>query len=304
MGAKIEMVSISQPWLNIFPGNSIKLSTRAACQCIDDSGIDPCDLGLLINTGIYRHKNMGEPAIAALIQKKIRANAAREAGSISPEKTFSFDLNNGGCGWLTGIQIIGEFMNSGQISYGMVVTGDSDPFHGLSESYFFKSAAAAIVLSRSEDTEGFALFRSYSYPDHTEEFISRTDNNNFLMNQNMQNILYVRQKETYLDLCVECASESLLTFLDESGLKLNETDLIIPSQSPAGFISKMKNRIGMKDKFIEIRESGKKRLHTSGPAFALKKAWDNNRFKRSKHTIFLTVGSGITVSVALYINQN
>jgi len=293
------MVSVSQPWFNLLPGNSINLSKRAACKCIDDSGIDPCDIGLLINTGIYRHKNLGEPAIASLIQKKMGTKATRGANS---GKTFSFDLNNGGCGWLTGIQIIEEFINSNQISNGMVVTGDSDPFHGLSEKYYFKSAAAAIILSRSKDSEGFALFRSYSFPDHSEEFVSRTGNNNLNRKRNGKNILYVSQKETYLDLCAAHASESLINFLGETGLKLNNTDLIISSQSPAGLISKMKDKIGMKDNFVEIEGPGKKKLHTSGPAFALKKTWDDKRFKRSKHTIFLTVGSGITVSVALYIN--
>ena len=135
MGTKIEMVSVSRPWFSFLPGNSIKLTARAACQCLDDTEIDPCDLGLLINTGIYRFKNFGESAIAALIQKKIGANTTPESDSAGSRSTFSFDLNNGGCGWLTGIQIVHESMNTNKISYGMVVTGDSEPFYGLSETY-------------------------------------------------------------------------------------------------------------------------------------------------------------------------
>jgi len=59
----------------------------------------------------------------------------------------------------------------------------------------------------------------------------------------------------------------------------------------------------MDDNFIELSNKGNKVFHTAGMAFALKKVWDDNRFKNSKNIIFLTVGSGINVSVALYKNQ-
>jgi 3-oxoacyl-[acyl-carrier-protein] synthase III len=96
--------------------------------------------------------------------------------------------------------------------------------------------------------------------------------------------------------------ESLSNFLNESGFLINDIDLIIPSQSPDGFVNKIRSSTGMNDKIIEVLKTGNRVLHTAGPAFALKKVWDDNRFKTSKRIIFLTVGSGINVSVALYEN--
>jgi 3-oxoacyl-[acyl-carrier-protein] synthase-3 len=302
MGTLINMVSVARPRFGFYPRNSIILSVRAARQCLDGAGVDPCDLGLLINTGIYRYKNTGEPAIAALIQEKIGANTTIKIDSGNSKNTFSFDLNNGGCGLLTGIEIVQGLINNGEISYGMVVTGDSEPFHGLSKDFAFNAAAAAIILSKSNDSGGFSLFRTYTFPEYSEELISRTFYNYPGWFRRGKNILNVRQKESYSDLCVNCAVKSLFNFLDESGKALNEIDLIIPSQSPLGFTSKMKNRIGMKENFIEMTKTGNKVFHTAGPAFALKKVWDDKRFKSSKNIIFLTIGSGITVSVALYKN--
>jgi len=89
-------------------------------------------------------------------------------------------------------------------------------------------------------------------------------------------------------------------YLDETGLRLNEIDLIISSQSPCGYTSAMKKRTGLNDKLVETGKSGNRELHTAGPAFALKKAWDDNRFASSKTILFLTVGAGINVSFALY----
>jgi 3-oxoacyl-[acyl-carrier-protein] synthase-3 len=261
----------------------------------------------LINTGIYRFKNTGEPAVAALIQKKISANPYEIISSANShdrsKTTFSFDLNNGGCGWLTGIQIIDGFIQTGEINYGMVVTGDSEPFKGLSENYNFEPAAAAVILSRSEGSTGFSVFRSYSFPEHKEELISKTYYGKMKGKWGERNILCINKKETYLDSCVNCAEQSLNKFLDETGIQLKEIDLIIASQSPAGFISAMKNRTGIDDRFVDITKTGSKEFHTAGPAIALKKAWQENRFKTSKTIIFLTVGSGITVNVGLYRNS-
>ena len=61
------------------------------------------DVDMLINAGIYREDNMGEPALAALIQEDIGAN--RGQPPIGGHGTFSFDLMNGTCGVISAIQL-------------------------------------------------------------------------------------------------------------------------------------------------------------------------------------------------------
>ena len=302
MGVQIKMVSVARPWFGFHHVNSIRLSSRAAGQCLTDAHIDPCDIGLLINTGIYRYKNTGEPAIAALIQESIGSTGNITKDTDNHKSTFSFDINNGGCGLLTAIEIVQESVNSGEIIYGMVVTGDSEPFYRLSREYTFNSAAAAIILAGSEKSTGFSVFRTYNYPEYSGEFISSTFYSQAAMHGKGRNILNVMQKESYPDVCVDCAAKSLFNFLDESGKRLNDIDLIIPSQSPLGFTDKLKKRLGMNGNFIELKQTGNMVFHTAGLAFALKKVWDDNRFKSSKNIIFLTIGSGINVSLALYQN--
>jgi len=302
MGTLIDMVAVTRPRLRFSRGNSIKLSARAAHQCLINSGVKPWDLGLLINTGIYRHRNIGEPAIAALIQEIISAKRANKVNSHNYNNTFSFDLNNGGCGIMTGIEIIHGSLNNSEISYGMVVAGDSEPFPGLSKNFNINSAAAALILSKSNDSRGFCLFRTYSFPEYSGEFISRTVYSIKRRNNRGKNILNIRQQESYPDFCVDCAAKSLSDFLNESGKTLNEIDLIIPSQSPPGFTKRLKTRLDMYDNFIEISQTGNKVFYTAGLAFAIKKVWDDDRFRNSKNIIFLTIGSGINVSLALYRN--
>ena len=200
------------------------------------------------------------------------------------------------------IQIADGFLQTGEIINGLIVTGDSEPFRGLSENFQFESAAAAIIISKVEGPGGFSFFRSYTYPEHNKEFISNTYFGHMHGNWGKRNILSVRQKETYLSLCIDRSFESLNKFLNETGLRMHEIDLIISSQSPEGFTSGMKKKAGFNEKLVEIPKSGTKEFHTAGPAFALKKVWDDNRFKTSKNILFLTVGSGISVNFALYKN--
>lgn len=308
MGTVIRMVCVTKPMFRFSSAGSIELSAKAAKQCVAAAGIDPCDIGLLINTGIYRHKNTGEPAIAAIIQNRIGANTAKRKEGNSPidtnKSTFSFDLNNGGCGWMTAIQITDSFLQTGEIINGMIVTGDSEPFKGLSEKFRFESAAAAIILSKTEGSGGFSFFRSYSYTDHNKEFISNTHFGHMKGRLGRNNILSVGQQESYPDSCIERSFESLNKYLSETGLQLSEIDLIISSQSPDGFIPGLKKRTGLYEKLVETGMPGNKELHTAGPAFALKKIWDDKRFSSSKNILFLTVGAGINISFALYRNLN
>ena len=302
MGTQIKMVSVAQPWIGFHHVNTTRLTVRAARKCLNDAGADPCNLGLIVNTGIYRYKNTGEPAIAALIQKSIRARKTYTEDSDNEKNTFSFDLNNGGCGLLTGIEIVHGSISNGEISSGMVVSGDSEPFYGLSKEFIFNSAAAAIILAKSAKPTGFSIFRTYTYPEYSDQFVSRTFYNNTIWYGKGRNILNITQKESYLDICVDCAIKSLFNFMDECGVTLGEVDLIIPSQSPLGFTDKLKKRVCLKGDIIDLPKSGNKVFHTAGMAFALKRVWDDKRFQKSGNIIFLSIGSGINVSMALYLN--
>lgn len=302
MGTQIKMVSVSQPRFGFRRGNSIMLAANAARQCLNAAGIDPFELGLLVNTGVYRHKNTGEPAIAALIQEKIADYYTFKSDPVNSGNTFSFDLNNGGCGLLTGIEIVNGAINNNDIACGMVIAGDFEPFYGLSEGFNINPAAAAVLLNKSENLKGFSMFRTYSFPEHSEELLSCSFYRKSEWFRKGRNILNIMQKESFLDVCVDCSVKSFFNFLDESGLVFDEIDLIIPSQSPMGFTGMLKKKLGMNGNFIELEKTGKMVLHTAGPAFALKSVWDDNRFRSSENIIFLSTGSGINVSLALYQN--
>ena len=86
------------------------LAEVAARRAIERAGLAATDVDLLINAGIYHDRNLGEPALASLIQEDIGANPEdpHEGG----HGTFSFDLANGSCGMLTGLQVADGFLRA------------------------------------------------------------------------------------------------------------------------------------------------------------------------------------------------
>src|SRR5215467_12499439 len=146
------------------------LADAAARACLARAGKKPGDVDMLINTGIYREDNMGEPALAALIQEDIGANLGQPP--IGGHGTFSFDLLNGICGVITAIQIDSGLLNSGVIRLGAIVTSDVDPDHHDPGAILLQPTAGAVLLGRDEKLAGFTDFSMETFPEYDDLFAS------------------------------------------------------------------------------------------------------------------------------------
>jgi 3-oxoacyl-[acyl-carrier-protein] synthase-3 len=293
MGTKIDAIGLSTP--GFFRRGSVDMEVKAAKECLKSAQLDPNMLGIIINAGIYRDRHIAEPAIAAFIQREIGANKIFSGD----RSTFSFDLTNGGCGMLTGAMVLDGFLQSGTIEYGMVVTADTDPVPGESLGYSYTPAAAALLMSRCENGCGFLHFKS-----ETEAHFIGDMKSTLEWRQHkgkMGNFLVMSQAEGYAKECAKYALENLDAFLKEISLKMKDIDLIIPSQSPTGFLGELKKRKGLDEKLIDVTDK-LANVHTAGIGFALERAMSSGRFAAAKNCLFLTVGAGITVSLALYRN--
>lgn len=293
MGSKIDAVGLSTP--GFFRRGSIDMEIRAAKDCLKSAQLDPNMLGVLVNTGIYRDRHIGEPAIATFIQRAIGANEV----FTGDRSTFSFDLTNGGCGMLTGVMVVDGFLQSGTIDHGMVVTADTDPVPGESQGYNYTPAAAAVLLSRGEDGVGFLHFKTETEARFIDDLRGRLE---WMQHKRkMKNVLVMSQAEGFAGACAQFALGNLDAFLKETSLKMKDIDLIIPSQSPPGFLGELKKKKGMEEKLIDLTDK-LANVHTAGIGFALERAMSSGRFAAAKNCLFLTVGAGITVSLALYRN--
>jgi 3-oxoacyl-[acyl-carrier-protein] synthase-3 len=290
MGTTIESVGISMP--SLFRRGSINLEADAAKDCLNRVGRGPNEVDLIVRAGIYRDKHMVEPATSSFVQRKLGATSF-----LNGKGTFSFDLNNGACGLLTGMQVIDGFIRSGKVKFGLVVAGDSEPISGQSEGFDFPAAASAVLLTLGREGEGFTVFKTQTYSQFKDGFGSTVE-----WDENRRkHMLVMKERADYVSHCVECALDSLNAFLGHASVGLRDVDLVIPSQSPKGFVETVKKETGFGEKIIDVaNELGN--IHTAAIGAALEKAFANGVFRGARNVLFLAVGSGITVSMALYRN--
>ena len=150
--------------------SALRLAVKSAEDCLRHAGRNAHEVELLINAGIYRDRNLAEPALAALIQQDIGANPEEPHGN--GHGTFSFDVSNGACGLLTALQIVDGFLKSHVIRCAMVVASDADPGHGMSENFPFASAGASLLCTWSDDDRGLGRIFWQNLPEQ-RRFILR-----------------------------------------------------------------------------------------------------------------------------------
>ncbi len=92
---------------------SSEVGTRAARAAIEQAGIDPAQLGCMINTSVWR--DYLEPSTACLIHGNLGL----------PPTCINYDVSNACLGFITGMINVGLMIEAGLITHGLVVCGDS-----------------------------------------------------------------------------------------------------------------------------------------------------------------------------------
>jgi 3-oxoacyl-[acyl-carrier-protein] synthase-3 len=278
------------------------LAVRAARSALDSAGRLPEEIELLVNAGVYRDENIIEPAMAPFIQRGIGANSsfppARGAG------TFSFDLSNGACGLLTAINVIDGFMRSGAVRSGLVVASDADPDPSGSENYPFAAAGGAILLRAASNGEGFAWFHSRTWSEHFSLYDARLCGTDDMAAADPRSArgqrLRVSQGDGFLAGCLDSVCRTVEELAGRGVLDLAAVDLVIPAPSLPGFGEALAERLGLAVVPPASSLDGAPRVHTASTAFSLELAVRNGSWARARRILFVAVGAGVTVSLALY----
>ena len=303
MGARIEAVVTTRSGEGLFAKRALRLADDAAKACLQRAGRGAHELDLLINAGIYRDENLGEPALAALIQEDIGANPSHPAGA--RHGTFSFDVANGGCGVLTGVQIIDGFLRSGSVRLGMVVASDARPERAMRRGFPFPRVGGALLLGPGDEENGFTHFHFETFPEFEDLFESRVSWRQGRLRwlpgaRSGRNFLAVEEKQGYRTRCVDCAEEAASRFLRRVDLKVADVDLLVASRTPIGFADELAGRLVIPTHAVAEVGEELEGAHTAGPLVALEAAMRSGQFQEAKRVLFAAVGAGIVVGLALY----
>jgi 3-oxoacyl-[acyl-carrier-protein] synthase-3 len=285
MGTIIEHPSIStrgwRPW-----GGALRLAVTAARTCLQAAESVASDLDLLVNTGIYRERNLGEPALAALIQQDVGANP--EDPHPGGHGTFSFDIANGTCGVLTALQVIDGFLRSGTARRALVVTSDADPGHGLTAGFPFGATGGALLCRWADEDRGLGPVHWVNAPDGGAVFGST------VQFRNGRNRLSFTISSTMDKHLAEVAADAVDRCLTGAGLSLSNVDRIVAAPSGTGFSGALAERLGVDRELIVAAHTPG--VHTAALISALREV----NAPTGARLLLVAAGAGITAGAALY----
>lgn len=302
MGARIEAASAlaSHAW---HKPTARRLADAAARQCLALAGREPGDIDVLINAGVYREDNMGEPALAALIQEDIGANLGQPP--VGGHGTFSFDLANGTCGVVSAIQLEAGLLRSGVIRLGAIVTSDVDPYLTDAGVVPFQPTGGAMLLRWDDGIAGFTSFSLETFPEYEDLFASglvwrRRRGFGTRLWPAGHSHMVIDLKPGYQGRLADCAVEATHRFLQRLGLGTGDIDLLVAAPSWPEFLDHVRVRLGIPGDRVAYTPEDLGGAYTTGPIAALQAAFKSGRLAESRNTLMLAAGAGITVALALY----
>ncbi len=279
----------------LFRGGSISMGVKAAKKCLDRSGIDPSEIGILIFCGIYRDENIGEPAIASFIQSKLSLNRL----SNGEKATFAFDILNSGCGVLTAMHVADSHIRSGLARYALIVASDSVPIRDHTEAFPFAPGGGAVLVEGTDKAGGLVDFRFDTYPTDGEVFRSFIEyQDGSRKGERKGQFLRFERDPRFLEGGIKGADRTVRELLKKNKLSVNDIAQVFSSQSPEGFPSGLSKALGMDGKVVDV--TGKLgNLHTAGIIASMEKSFKEGKKLPAGNYLLVNIGSGISVSAAL-----
>ncbi len=287
MGTIIDHVSVTHGgWRNRH--SALRLAVAAAQSCLHEAHCSPSELDLLINAGIYRDKNLGEPALAAMIQEDIGANP--EDPHPDAHGTFSFDVANGTCGVLTALQIVDGFLRSGSVHRAIVVASDADPGAGMSEHFPYSPVGGALLCSWRDNDCGLGPVTWANFPDGGESLRATVGLSH------RRNILTVSMAESMDQQFAAAAAKVAAECIGSSSIELSQVDMIVASPARHEFRASLASQLGVSVDRIAVADD--EHTHTAALIAGIDRHIE--RAPDGRTLVLVAVGAGITAGAALY----
>ncbi len=269
------------------------LAVEAARRALDDAGVDPADLQLIIGATITADTVF--PSMSAVLEKKLGANRAA-----------TFDLVTGCTGFVDGMVTGAQFVRTGAMDRVLVVAADAltriTNWADRSTCVLFGDGAGAAVLQPSEpdrgllgwamDTQGFAgehlcIPSSGSAWPPDEKAIAEHATK-----------LYMNGHEIF-KMAVRGVPDIALQALDNAGLDSADVDWVIMHQANQRILDAAADRLGIPtDRVISILE---KYGNTSAASMglALDEIYRDGRLQKDHIVLLVGFGAGFCLAGAV-----
>ncbi|MGV0645206.1 3-oxoacyl-[acyl-carrier-protein] synthase III C-terminal domain-containing protein [Mycolicibacterium sp. XJ879] len=268
--------------------SALRLADAAARACLRRAGLDPHDVDLLVNAGIYRDRNLGEPALAAMIQDDIGANP--EEPHSGGHGTFSFDVANGTCGVMTALQVVDGFLKARTIGNAVIVTSDADPGSGSCDRFPYSPVGAAMSCSWADGHDGLGQVYWIHRPDEGANLRATVG----LVDR--RNVLRIHESAALDERFADAAAEAAHRCLREESLETSDVNMVIAAPARGRYRTALAQRLGIPEDTVVVADD--EQAHTASLAAAFAKGTE--QLAGGACALLVAAAAGITAAAAVY----
>jgi 3-oxoacyl-[acyl-carrier-protein] synthase-3 len=287
----IDNVGIRERRITATNQTTSDLAAIAGQRAIDDSGLKNSDIELIIVATATPDRKA--PSTAAFVQHKLNAfNAA------------AFDLNAVCSGFLFGMSVASQYIASGV--YNNILVIGADTFSKITDwtrrdAIFFGDGAGAAVISSANVTEGFLAYRLYT--DTSKDMLGFTipggGSEIPLCENNLNEQYFQMNGKAVYESATRALPNAINQVLSDTGLSVNDIDIMIPHQPSIRILMKTAELIGLP--FEKVMTNMDKYANTSAGTIPilLDEVNKSGKLKKGNIVLFAAVGSGWTYGASI-----
>ena len=269
------------------------LATEAGLRAVEDAGLSVDDIELLIVATATADRKA--PSTAAIVQDKMKAYRAA-----------AFDISAVCSGFLFAMSVGSQYIASG-VYHNVLIIG-ADTFSRIvdwtrRDAVFFGDGAGAAVLSAANVTEGFLAYRLYTDSSNKKYGFTVPAGGSEIpltpevLNQRLQ--YFQMDGRAVFDSATQVLPQAIHQVLDDTGLTIDDIDLMIPHQPSIKILKKTAEIIGLP--FEKVMTNMDKYANTSGGTIPilLDEVKREGRIGHGDKVLFAAVGIGWTYGAAI-----
>jgi len=270
------------------------LATAAGRACLEAANVSPEEIDLIV-VGTMTPDHF-TPSVANLVQSALGCRAA------------AFDMNAACSGFVYSLVAASQFIKTGCSKRALVIGADAmttvcDPNDVKTYPLFGDGAGAVLLGPAGENDSGILAYELGSDGDQASCLLvpgggSRQPLSNDVLSSR-SNYLKMDGRAVF-KWAVRLIPDAIQTMLDQSGLQLDDIDLIVPHQANVRIIDAAIESMGIeREKFVVNLDRFGNTSAASVP-IALAEALDDGRIAPGKVIMMLGFGAGLTWGSCLF----
>ena len=295
-----KIVDTSDEWITSRTGIKVRhitsdnestalLATEAAKKALAQAELDAGDLEIIIVATVT--PEMVFPSTSSFVQR-----------SLGADKAWVFDLAAACSGFIYGLSIVQQFIESGRYKNALVIGAETltkiVDWTDRTSCILFGDGAGAVVLERSEDgRKGLIYSTLHSDGDRWEALHCKAYGSRYPSSKELEDpkmiYMQIKGREVYQQ-AIRRIVETIESSLKACDLTLNEVAMVISHQMNARIIESVAKRLELPDEkvFINIGEYGN--TSAASVPIAFDECARTGRIKRGDIVIMVVFGAGLT----------